>query len=66
MKLSHVLATALASTTNASYTNTTNKPQEVNALAAEGLRRLQAYYSNKTLPNPQTCTLDNVAVRREW
>lgn len=66
MKLSNVLATALTSLTNASCTNTTDKPQEVSVLAAEGLRRLQAYYSNNTLPNPETCTLDNVAVRREW
>ena len=63
MKLSHVLLAALASTVSASNKD---KPNEVDALAAESLHRMQAYYSENPLPSPGTCTLDNVAVRRDW
>jgi tyrosinase len=61
MKLSNVLVAALASVASAK-----DKPQEVDALAAQGLHKLEAYYSKNALPSPRTCTLDNVAVRREW
>jgi tyrosinase len=61
MKLSNVLVAALASVASAK-----DKPQEVNALAAQGLHALEAYYSKNALPSPKKCTLDNVAVRREW
>jgi len=63
MKLSNFLIGALAST--ASATNK-DKPHEVDALAAESLHRMQAYYSENPLPSPGTCTLNNVAVRRDW
>jgi len=63
MKLSKVLLAALASTASA---KNIGKPNEVDALAAESLHRMQAYYSKNPLPSPGTCTLDNVAVRRDW
>ena len=61
MKLSSVLLAALFTAVSAKH-----KPQEVDSLAAQGLHKLEAYYSKNALPNPKTCTLDNVAVRREW
>ncbi|KAI4682793.1 uncharacterized protein J4E84_007258 [Alternaria hordeiaustralica] len=63
MKLSNVLSMALASTTGA---KSIGKPNEVDSLAAESLHRMQTYYSENPLPSPGTCTLDNVAVRRDW
>jgi tyrosinase len=61
MKFSNVLVAALASVASAK-----DKPYEVDVLAAQGLHKLEAYYSKNDLPNPKTCTLDNVAIRREW
>lgn len=61
MKLSNLLVAALASLVSAK-----EKPQEVNILAAQGLQKLQVYLSKNGYPSPKTCTLDNVAVRREW
>lgn len=61
MKLSNVLLIVLTSVANAK-----KKPEEVDALAAKGLHNLEAYYSKNALPSPKKCTLDNVAVRREW
>jgi tyrosinase len=61
MKLSNLLAVTLATTASAK-----SKPQEVDSLAAQGLHKLEAYYSKNALPTPKKCTLDNVAVRREW
>jgi tyrosinase len=61
MKVSTLLLVAIASIADAA-----NRPNEVNALAAQGLHNLEAYYSRNALPNPRKCTLDNVAVRREW
>jgi len=63
MKLSTALLVAVASTASA---KNNNKPNEVDALAAESLHRMQIYYSENPLPSPGTCTLDNVAVRRDW
>ncbi|KAI4649041.1 uncharacterized protein J4E78_008559 [Alternaria triticimaculans] len=63
MKLPNVLVAALASTISA---KNKDKPNEVDDLAAEGLHRMQAYYSENPLPSPGECTLDNVAVRRDW
>jgi len=63
MKLSNVLLAALASTGSA---KNKDKPNEVDTLAAEGLHEMQAYYSENPLPSPGKCTLDNVAVRRDW
>jgi len=63
MKLFHVLLAALASTASA---ESKDKPNEVDSLAAESLHRMQAYYSENPIPSPGTCTLDNVAVRRDW
>jgi len=63
MKLSNILSMALASTTGA---KSIGKPNEVDSLAAESLHRMQAYYYENPLPTPGTCTLDNVAVRRDW
>jgi tyrosinase len=63
MKLSNILIAALAGVATAKKKN---RPHEVDVLAAEGLKRLEAYYTENPLPSPGTCTMDNVAVRREW
>jgi tyrosinase len=39
---------------------------ETDALAAEGVLRLGFYIAKNGYPNAKKCTLDNVAVRREW
>jgi tyrosinase len=63
MKLSNVFLATLAGVASA---KNNDRPAEVDALAAEGLQKLQAYYSENQLPSPGSCSLDNVAVRREW
>jgi tyrosinase len=61
MKLFNVMIVVLAG-----IVGTDKKPEEVNALAAQGLHNLKAYYSKNSLPSPKKCTLNNVAVLREW
>ncbi|KAF2644631.1 Di-copper centre-containing protein [Massarina eburnea CBS 473.64] len=39
---------------------------ETDALVAQGVLNLRSYSAKHGYPNPQTCTLKNVAVRREW
>lgn len=42
------------------------KFMEVDALAAEGVFKLGLHVAENGYPSPKTCTLKNVAVRREW
>jgi tyrosinase len=39
---------------------------ETDALAAQGVFNLGLSTALKGYPSPKTCTLDNVAIRREW
>ncbi|KAH7092283.1 hypothetical protein FB567DRAFT_576707 [Paraphoma chrysanthemicola] len=61
MKIAHFLVAAIAGIASAK-----DRPQEVNILAAQGLLKLQEFVSKNGYPSPKTCTLNNVAVRREW
>jgi tyrosinase len=42
------------------------KFQENDALAAKGMTNLAAHVAKNGYPAPEKCTLQNVAVRREW
>ena len=39
---------------------------ETEKLAEEGLAKLNLHVAREGYPNAENCTLDNVAVRREW
>jgi len=39
---------------------------EIDKLAAEGFAKLTLHVAHEGYPNAEFCTLDNVAVRREW
>jgi tyrosinase len=60
MKLSHVLPVGLIGGASAI------KFMEVDALAAQGVFKLGLHVAQSGYPSPQTCTLENVAIRREW
>jgi tyrosinase len=60
MKLLHVLPVGLIGGTSAI------KFMEVDALAAQGVFNLGLHVAQNGYPSPQTCTLENVSIRREW
>lgn len=61
MRFSTIAAATLLGSVSA-----THKLEESDKLAAKGLENLQLYTAQHGLPSPDTCTLENVAVRREW
>lgn len=60
MKLSITFIAGLASSAIAV------KFMEVDSLAAQGMFNLGLNIAKNGYPSPKTCTLENVAVRREW
>ena len=45
---------------------TATRFMEVDALAAQGVFNLGLHIAQNGYPSPKTCTLENIAVRREW
>lgn len=45
---------------------TVTKFMEVDALAAQGVFNLGLHIAQNGNSSPKTCTLENIAVRREW
>lgn len=60
MKLSNILPAGLIGSASAV------KFMEVDQLAAQGMFKLGLHVAQNGYPSPKTCTLDNVAIRREW
>jgi tyrosinase len=61
MRFSTIAVTSLLGGVSAAH-----KLGEADKLAAKGMHNLQLYAAEHGLPSPDTCTLENVAVRREW
>lgn len=62
MKASQIFTTGLISSVNAV------KHMEIDVLAAKGMQNLRLHVeaAKNGSSSPQTCTLENAAVRREW
>ncbi|KAF2786397.1 Di-copper centre-containing protein [Melanomma pulvis-pyrius CBS 109.77] len=66
MKISSFAAAALVSSVGAAPLEQRSLFLETDALAAQGVFNLGLQTAIKGYPSPKTCTLDNVAIRREW
>jgi tyrosinase len=63
MKFSIIFTTVLVASASA-VPNA--KHMEVDKLADKGMAKLRAYIAKNGYPNPEKCTLENAAVRKEW
>jgi tyrosinase len=63
MKFSIIFTTVLVASASA-VPNV--KQMEVDKLADKGMAKLKAYIDKNGYPNPEKCTLENAAVRKEW
>lgn len=65
MKISTIVAAALLGGASAAPLEERTY-LESDALTAKGAYNLGVYIAKNGYPNPQKCTLQNAAIRREW